>query len=99
MHDKHTLNTPPVGNTSTVHAVRADVTPLGETYGYGAKVAVLATGELVTLSIEFCKSEKARAILTHAQAKALRTALDDAIGKAALTVLERQQSEIRGVKP
>jgi hypothetical protein len=80
----------------SVHAIRADVPPLGETYGYGAKVAVLATGELVTLSIEFCKNEKARAILTRDQAKMLAALLDEAIGKAALTILERQQSGIGG---
>jgi hypothetical protein len=87
--------------SNAIHVIRADVPPLGETYSYGAKVGVLATGELVTLSIEFCKSDKALAYLTYDQAKALRALLDDALGKAAYTIMERQHAEYlaNGGKP
>ncbi|MEB4590532.1 hypothetical protein VSS37_06035 [Candidatus Thiothrix sp. Deng01] len=68
MQDKHTP-------TSTVPAIRVNIPPLGETYGYGAKVAAMSTGELVTLSIEFCKSDKALAIMTADQAERLASAL------------------------
>ncbi|OQX02727.1 MAG: hypothetical protein BWK73_41795 [Thiothrix lacustris] len=70
--------------------LRADVPPLGETYDT-ATLHVLPTGALVTIDVEFYRNTKTRVILTHAQAKALRAALDDAIGKTAYTILKRQQ--------
>ncbi|MEB4592819.1 hypothetical protein VSS37_17705, partial [Candidatus Thiothrix sp. Deng01] len=45
------------------------------TYSDGAKVQAMATGELVTLSIEFCQSDKALAIMTVDQAERLADAL------------------------
>ena len=59
----------------------------------GATLQVLPTGELITLDVEFYRSTKTRVILTHVQAKALRAALDDALGKAAYCILRRQQDE------
>ena len=92
--------TPPPGNHLPIPVIRADVPPLGETYT-GATLQVLPTGELITLDVEFYRSTKTRVILTHAQAKALRAALDDALGKAAYCILRRQQDEAdskRGAK-
>ena len=67
-------------SNTPIPVLRADVPPLGETYT-DAKLSVLPTGELITLDVEFYRSTKTRVILTHAQAKALRAALDDALGK------------------
>lgn len=78
-------------SNAPITILRADVEPLGETYT-GATLQVLPTGELITLDVEFYRSTKTRAILTHAQAKALRAALDDALGKA-YCILPRQQDE------
>jgi hypothetical protein len=87
-------------SNAPITLLRADVEPLGETYT-GATLQVLPTGELVTIDVEFYRSTKTRVILTYAQAKALKVALDDALGKAAYCILRRQQDEAdskRGVK-
>lgn len=63
-----------------------------------ATLHVLPTGELVTVDIEFYRNTKARVILTHAEAKALRAELDDALGKTAFTILQRQQDAM-GAQP
>lgn len=82
-------------SNAPITILRADVEPLGETYT-GATLQVLPTGELITLDVEFYRSTKTRVILTYAQAKALKVALDDALGKAAYCILRRQQDEADG---
>ena len=68
-------------SNAPITVLRADVPPLGEIYTDAVKLSVLPTGELITLDVEFYRNTKTRVFLTHAQAKALRAALDDALGK------------------
>jgi hypothetical protein len=79
-------------SNAPITILRADVEPLGETYT-GATLQVLPTGELVTIDVEFYRSTKTRVILTYAQAKALRAALDDALGKAATRIARAREDE------
>lgn len=82
----------------TIPVIRADVPPLGETYSDGAKVQAMATGELVTLSIEFCLSDKALAIMTMDQAERLASALQYAAIDARMRRIVRENKE-REAKP
>ncbi|MEB4590779.1 hypothetical protein VSS37_07295 [Candidatus Thiothrix sp. Deng01] len=81
---------------STIPVIRADVPPLGETYSDGAKVQAMATGELVTLSIGFCQSDKALAIMTVDQAERLASALQYAAINANAHRMIRENKELGG---
>ncbi|MEB4591988.1 hypothetical protein VSS37_13425 [Candidatus Thiothrix sp. Deng01] len=76
--------------SKAIDVIRADVPPLGETYSAGAKVQAMATGELVTLSIGFCRSDKALAIMTVDQAERLASALQYAAVNARVRRITRE---------
>ena len=77
-------------SNTPIPVLRADVQPLGDTYA-GATIHALPTGELITIDVEFYRNTKTRVIMTFEQARELRTALSDAIGKTAYNIALRQQ--------
>jgi len=78
-----------------IPVMRANVDPLGEAYD-GATILTYPAGEHISLSIEFYRSSKASVTMTNEQAYEFIAQLNDALIKATITVIKRQQDELEG---